>query len=838
MFKTYLPTFFSKLKVGPGSWGLSLMLCFLLPWQAMAQEFTLSGVVRAKASGETIIGASIVLPSLNRGTYTNTYGFFSLNVPAGDDSVEVRITYAGYQTILQKILVKGDIRLDIDLINATLDEVVIEAESFKEQLNSTQMSVQKITIEEAKKLPALFGEVDIIKTLQLKPGVSSGSEGSSGIFVRGGGPDQNLVLLDNTVVYNPSHLFGFFSTFNSDAVKDVKIYKGGFPGQYGGRLSSVIDVKMKEGNQRKFSGAGGLGLIASRLTLEGPIVEDKISFIISGRRTYADLITSAINEASSDNPDFNPIPDYFFYDLNGKINYQISDKDQLYLSGYFGRDRFLFDNEPINFNFTWGNTNGALRWNHFFSSRLFVNTSISVTDYEYVIANQFDQFGFELGSKITDQSLRTDFTWLPHPKHTVRFGASAINHRFNVGRLEAQADSSDVFDFQAGDLYYAMEYGVYIGDDIEVNDKLKINVGLRASAFQDFSFLVNDPDPRPDSTYYANIEPRASAKYSLSEKISLKASYARMVQYLHLVASTGSTLPTDVWYPSTSRVKPQISDQVAAGISIAIGDQFLLTNEVYYKWFQNQIDFKGGANLFVNDDLESEFVFGRGWAYGNEFYIEKTKGKLTGWIGYTLSWTLRQFADTIRTPEGQIENVINNGEPFFARNDKRHDISIVALYELPRTWTNFLTNKVKLGFKKLKSINVSASWEFRSGNAYTLAPGYLTMFGPNLASTLFNTGDVSADNFGLVNLVPRFDDRNNVRLPDYHKLDVGIVIAYDHKWGESDITISAYNAYSRRNAYFVYLEPRENEQGIPIGQSAQKVSLFPILPSITWNFKF
>ena len=723
-----------------------LLLAFSLSTFTLFSQtnYTISGYVKMAESGEAMIGATIAAPALKKGTYTNEYGFYSLSLPASEDTLQLRYVFGGYQTEVRNIVLDQDQTIDVELQIASLDEVVIEAESFQEQLNSTEMSVSRITMAEAKVLPALFGEVDIIKTLQLKPGVSSGSEGSSGIFVRGGGPDQNLVLLDNTVVYNPSHLFGFFSTFNSDAVKDVKLYKGGFPASYGGRLSSVIDVKMNEGNKKKFSGAGGLGLIASRLTLEGPIAKDKASFMISGRRTYVDVFTRLINEAQEDNPDFNQIPDYFFYDLNAKVNYEISDKDQLFLSGYIGRDRFKFDDGDFNFNFDWGNSNTTLRWNHLFSPRLFLNTSASFSDYQYKISNIFDIFSFELSSRITDGSLRTDFTWIPNNRHTVKFGASGIYHRFIVGRLDAGADDGS-FSFEAGNTYYGTEMGAYISDDFEVNDRLKINTGLRISGFASDS----------NQTFNYGIEPRLAMKYSLSQNVSLKASYARMVQYLHLVSSSGTSLPTDIWYPSNSRVKPQNSHQVAGGISIAIGDKFLLTNEVYYKWLGNQIDFRDAANLFVNDDLDSEFVFGRGWAYGNEIYLEKKKGKLTGWVGYTLSWTWREF-DGINE-EGVLvpENAINEGRKFHPRNDKRHDITVVGIYELKKRW------------------RFSASWEFRTGNATTLAVGRFFNFGPE-----FFQG-----NFSQPRLNPVFVDRNSFRMPPYHKLDIGVVYKFFPKWG-------------------------------------------------------
>ncbi|TAE46693.1 MAG: TonB-dependent receptor [Bacteroidetes bacterium] len=773
-----------------------LFFSLILPSFLFAQKtVTLSGVVREAETGETLIGASVVAPSLGKGTYTNDYGYYSLSLPAGSDSVQIRFIYAGYTTSAKTLIISADMRIDVELSVASLDEVVIEADSYEEQLNSTQMSVERISMKEAKLIPALLGEVDIIKTLQLKPGVTSGSEGSSGIYVRGGGPDQNLVLLDNTVVYNPSHLFGFFSTFNADAVKDVKLYKGGFPAQYGGRLSSVIDVKMNEGNRKKFAGSGGLGLIASRLTLEGPIVKDKASFIVSGRRTYVDVFTRLINELQADNQNFNPIPSYFFYDLNGKLNYEISDKDQLFLSGYIGRDRFKFEDGTFDFSFAWGNSNATLRWNHIFTPKLFLNTSAHFSDYQYVISNRFDIFSFDLGSRITDGGLRTDFTWTPNNRHTVHFGASGTYHRFIVGRLDA-GSSDSTFNFESGDEYFATEMGLYIEDDIEVNERLSLTGGLRLSGFQS------------DSAFYGNPEPRFAAKYSLSQDVSLKLSYAHMVQYLHLVANSSTSLPTDIWYPSTRRVRPQASDQLALGVTFALGEKYLISNEVYYKWLHNQIDFRDGANLFVNEDLASEFVFGQGWTYGNEFYIEKKAGKLTGWVSYTLSWARRKFDGTWRTGDYQFGDDINNGKAFFPRNDQRHNVVVVAIYEFNRR------------------LSVSGSWEFRSGNATTLPTGRFFMFGPDFPSG------------GGLATVPDYLERNGFRMPPYHRMDLGMVIRFFPKWGESDLTISAYNAYNRRNPYFIYIENILDENNIISDVKARQVALFPIIPSITYNFKF
>lgn len=774
-----------------------LLLCasiFLMALSLHAQEtFTISGTISDADNGETLIGASILAVEQGQGTVTNEYGFYSISLPAGD-SVKLVFSYVGFQSVVQNLVMNEDKKIDIELGQGVqLEEVVVKANSYQEQVNSTQMSVEALTVREAKLLPALLGEVDILRTLQLKPGIPSGTEGQTGLFVRGGAADQNLIVLDEAIVYNPNHLFGFFSTFNADAVKDLRLYKGGFPAQYGGRLSSVIDVKLKEGNKKKFSGAGGIGLISSRLTLEGPIQKDKSSFIVSGRRTYVDIFTNAINRSNEGNEDFEQIPAYFFYDLNTKINYELGEKDRIFVSGYFGRDAFNFDSDFFNFNFNWGNATGTARWNHVFNPRLFANTTFTYSDYQYNITNRVTGFSFEVGSKIRDTNFKTDFYYNLSDQHTLRFGAGATYHQFNVGRLQAGSDDGDV-SFSAGQDFDGTEFGAYISDEWIAGDRLTINGGLRLSGF------IND------GTTHFGIEPRFASKFSLNPNLSLKASYARMYQYVHLISNAGLALPTDVWYPSSANVKPQISDQVAIGASFALGDQFLFTNEYYYKWLDNQIDFIDGAQLFANDDLEEEFAFGDGYAYGAEFSIEKSQGKLQGWIGYTLALIRR----------GNFRGVkqdIMEGRYFAPRYDRRHDISVVATYQINRRLT------------------ASATWVFGSGDLAWLPSGRFTF------------QDIPGGAFEPT--IPIYGDRNTFRLPDYHRLDVGLVIKLFPKWGESDITVSVYNAYDRRNAYFIFLEPEVNPVAIgdqileiPDRIVARQQSLFPIIPSATWNFKF
>lgn len=773
------------------------ILCLIgLSFSAQAQQLTVSGTVSDANNGETLIGASVTVVITGTGTVTNEYGFYSLSLPA-QDSVLLEFSYVGFQTQRQTVFLTKNTRLNVQLSSGVqLDEVVVQASSFQEQLKSTEMSVEGITTQQAKVIPVVLGESDILKVIQLKPGIPSGAEGTTGLFVRGGSSDQNLIVLDEAVVYNPNHLFGFFSTFNTDAVKDLKLYKGGFPAQYGGRLSSAIDIKLKEGNSKEFAGTGGIGLIASRLTLEGPIQKDKSSFIVSGRRTYVDIFTNAVNRSNEDNEDFDPIPSYYFYDLNTKINFTLGEKDRLYLSGYFGRDKFGFEGDFFDFNFDWGNATGTARWNHVFNPKLFSNTTLTYSDYQYNIKNDLTGFSFELGSRIEDATVKTDFYYVASPRNTLRFGANATYHQFSVGRLKAGSDDG-VVSFSAGQDFDGTEFGAYVSDDLDFSEKLKVNAGVRVSGFSN------------DGKTYFGIEPRVSGRYSLSERTSLKASYARMYQYLHLVANAGVALPTDVWYPSTERVKPQSSDQVALGVSYLLSKDFLLNVETYYKSLNNQLEFVDGAELFANDQLEEEFAIGRGDAVGFEVSIEKEVGKLKGWIGYTLA----------RVRRGEFKTLDSNAsftqQGYFSPiYDRRHDLSVVATYDLSRRLT------------------ASATFVYGSGDLRWLPTGRFTF------------QDVYGATFEAV--LPIYQDRNTYRLPPYHRLDLGLVWRFFPRWGESDLTFSVINAYDRRNTFFIYLEPEFSDETddngnavrIPTRIAAKQVSLFPILPSITWNFKF
>ncbi|MHA6248793.1 TonB-dependent receptor [Pontibacter sp. CAU 1760] len=748
------------------------------------------GLVRTENQGEPLIGASVAVPALNLGTTTDETGYFQLSLPPGDHQMQA--TYVGYGTQIQQVrLSPGEAQQKVNFFlspaQTELKEVQVEANTLRQKLNDNRMSVETLTTKEAKLLPALFGEVDLVKTLQLKPGVQSGGEGTTGLYVRGGGPDQNLVLLDGAMVYNPTHLFGFFSVFNPDAVQSVDLYKGGFPAQYGGRLSSVMEVKMNDGNNSNIRATGGIGLIASRLTVDGPIVKDKLQFVVSGRRTYADIFTRQINRLSEEQEDYTPIPDYYFYDLNAKLTYKPGPNDELTFTGYYGRDFFGLDDDDFEFGFNWGNTVGAVNWRHKFNKNLYANTSLQTSRYQYNIINKIDVFQLKLTSAIRDYTLKTDFDLFLKGGHSLKFGANGTHHRFRVGQLSFESSDSTL-QFGAGNAYSAAEFGAYVADEYQVNARWSLNYGLRLSGF------------RNQETYLA-LEPRAAAKYNLNETTSLKASFAGMKQYVHLVSNSGASLPTDIWFPSTRRVAPQYSQQVAAGFSKLFGrGRYLFTNEVYYKWMRNQLDFRDGANLFVNDSLENEFLFGKGRSYGSELYLEKKKGKTTGWIGYTLSWTYRKFDS-----ENDLDD-INDGAWFPTRYDRRHDLSLVVMHQ----------------FSKRLSIN--GAFIYGSGTPYSIP----------LARFAFQ--DVEGKSSSIV---PIYENRNTYRFSSYHRLDLSAVLKLKPRRGEADLTFSVYNVYNRRNPYFVYFDQVKDQEGFEtLGFQAKQVSLFPLIPSVTYNFKF
>jgi hypothetical protein len=756
-----------------------LFCCCFSP--ATQAQTVLTGTVRDAITNEEMVGASVSALRLLTGVTADINGRFRLELPA--DTVTIEVRTIGYQIFRKQVDLRTTTTLDVALqpIATELKEVVITSEqSLEEKLITSQMSVEKLSSRDAKLLPALFGEVDLLKTLQLKPGIKSGGEGSSGLYIRGGGPDQNLLLMDDALVYNAGHLFGFFSIFNPDAVQDISLYKGAFPARYGGRLSSVVDVKMKEGNAQKLHVNGGIGLISSRITVEGPIKKDTASFILSARRTYFDIFTRQYNRIQEGTIDFNPIPDYYFYDLNGKLQWRLGAKDRLFVTGYFGRDYFKFS-QNVRFRFSWGNTAGTMRWNHFFSPKLFLNTSYVFTSYRYQIDNEFGQFSFGLGSRVIDHTLQSELEHQVSDKHTLRYGGAFTYHTFDIGRVKAGSQDGRVA-FEAGKFLYGKEMGVFVSDDWRPNPSWEINAGLRLTAFT------------RQGKWYAGPEPRASVRYSINEKTTVKASYARMQQYVHLASNSGASLPTDIWYPSGDSVRPQRATQVALGVSRLFGKgQYLITNEVYYKWMNRQLDFKNGANLFLNPNLQRDFVFGNGWSYGSELYVEKTQGRTTGWIGYTLSWTWRQFPDI-------------QPEKFPARYDRRHDVSVVALHRLSDKW------------------NLTATWVYGTGNAISL---------PVARVLIQDIPGADPD------VIPVYTKRNTFRMPSYHRLDLGAVRKLRTKPGrQADLTFGVYNAYNRRNPYFIYFEELQGAFDETLSFRARQVSLFPVTPSITYNFQF
>lgn len=785
-----------------------LLFFFLLnALPALAQQkFTLSGYVRDAGNGETLLGASVYLPNNKSiGTSTNLYGFYSITMPTGTYTVEV--SFLGYNTQQATVTLTQNQTLNIDLLESGVifeDAVVITSTRQDQNVKDTDMGRMDLSIETIKSLPALGGEVDVIRAIQLMPGVKGSGDVSSGLYVRGGGPDQNLVLLDEAVVYNIGHLFGFFSVFNSDAIKNNTLYKGSMPAEYGGRLSSVLDVTMKDGNNKTFGVAGGIGNIASRLTIEGPIQKDKSSFLVSGRRTYADVLARPFLKGT----DFEG-NGYYFYDLNLKANYRFSDKDRVFLSGYFGRDVFNFKStDGFNLNMPWGNSTATLRWNHLFSSKLFMNATAVYNSYYFGANSSFDNFSSKFYSGVRDWNGKLDFDYFPSSKHEIKFGANYTYHTFTPYTVEAVVGDTKI-NTDEQNKQNAHEMAVYVRDEIEVTDKLSVNIGLRASAFQQVgpykTAVVNDEGIPIDSisygqgepiATYGGIEPRMNIRYSLTNTSSLKAGVTVANQYIHLVSNSTALLPTDLWVPSTKVVKPQRGVQYSLGYFQNFADNmYEVSVETYFKTLNNQIEFSENYVPELNALIENSFVFGKGRAYGLELFAQKQKGKLTGWVGYTLSRTERTFPD------------ISNGKTFPARYDRTHDLSVVAIYDISERW------------------NLGATFVYNTGQAITL---------PNSFYMIENW------------IYTEFDmPRNSYRLKPYHRLDLSATYRLNKNPKakfKSDLNISIYNVYSRFNPFFLYAVPEVGE-GITsttgsINIKLKQVSLFPIIPSLTWNFKF
>ncbi|WDF45878.1 TonB-dependent receptor [Chryseobacterium sp. KACC 21268] len=753
------------------------------------QNFSVSGTIKDQKNGELLIGVAVKVaedPTIS--ITANEYGFYSLSLPKG--SYTLMISNPGFKDFQQIINVEENLKLNISLSQekeektSNIDEVVISAVKKDKNLSTAQMGTETLSIKQIEKLPVLFGEKDVMKTIQLLPGVKSNGEGSSGFSVRGGATDQNLILLDEAPVYNASHLLGFFSTFNSDALKDASIIKGNSPAQYGGRLSSVLDVKMKDGNNKDYNVTGGIGLISSRLSVEGPIQKEKSSFIVSGRRTYADVFLKATDDFKDSK--------LYFYDLNLKANYQINDNNRLYLSGYFGRDVLGLGDT---FSTDWGNTTATLRWNSIINSKLFSNTSFIYSNYNYNVALSSNDNTFGLDSQIEDWNLKQDFTWFAGNKHSVRFGLQSIYHTISP----SSASGTSVSSFPRNPRY-SWENAFYINDDFKATDKLTINYGLRLSMFSvlggdtfntyENGTIVNSEflEKGKFGKTYVNLEPRITANYRINEVSSVKGGFSRNTQNLHLLSNSGSGNPTDQWIGSSYTVKPEISDQISAGYSRNFNNNnYELNAEIYYKSMQNQIDYKNGAQITFDtaSDVESELLFGKGRAYGLELIAKKKSGKLTGWISYTLSKTERKI------------NGINDDEWYNARQDKTHDLSVVATYELNPKWS------------------LSGLFLYSTGNAVTFPTGKYELNG----QTVF-----------------QYSNRNADRMPAYHRMDINATYEpVSNKRFKGSWSFGVYNIYGRQNAYTINFEDNPDNPGTT---RAMQTSLFRWVPNITYNFKF
>lgn len=754
----------------------------------------IKGQVLDATTREPVPFAAVWASKNGKGMTTDVEGRFTLPCPTQSlaDTFGLDFSVLGYEPKHLSIKCTANTLLVLLTPKAGVKEAieVVHNAASTNEVTTARLGMTTITAKQAEELPSIFGETDMLKVLQLKPGIQNGGEGGAGLYVRGGGTDQNLLLMDDAPIYNAQHLYGFFSLFSPEAIDRVDLHKGTFPAQYGGRLSSVLEFKMREGTREKHTVGGGIGILSSRLTAEGPIGKNKkASYLISGRRTYFDGFTRLYNRSQQDRTNFNPIPDYYFYDLNAKLAWQLSPRDKVTLTLYHGLDDFSSMRNRFTFNFRWGNNLAALRWHHNFSPELSTTTALSYSDYRYQINNRFDNVGFGLESGVEDATFRSDWVWNPDRNHNITFGGLATNNTFIIGRT-SDASNNDELAFALGQLRYAQQAAFYMGDDYAFTERWQLNTGLRLSLYR-----------QPDA-FYTGWEPRLALRYSIFDWLSVKGGYSRMMQYSHLVSSSGVALPTDFWYPAGKTIAPQISDQLGAGmVANFLDGKYTFSAEAYYKNLQNQVDVKDGATLFPNNRLDTVLTQGRGWAYGTELYLEKKVGRTTGWIGYTLSWSYRQFND------------INEGRPFHPRYDRRHDLSIVVRHELSKTLT------------------FTATFVYGTGNAITLPQGRVLI----------------QDYVGTVPLPPGFQvipqvrERNWYRMEDAHRMDVALVWKLKPKWGESDFTFSLYNVLNRANPYFIYFENTTtgpNGTGFITGVQAKQVSLFPIMPGVSWHFKY
>jgi TonB dependent receptor/CarboxypepD_reg-like domain/TonB-dependent Receptor Plug Domain len=766
-----------------------LLVSFAITAAANAQQrFTLSGTVKSKRTGETIIGASVRMINQPGGTTTNEYGFYSITLSKG--SYQAEVSAIGKKTDTLDIMLDRDVKANVALEDEakSLGEVIVRGSGRGRTISGTQTGVEKLSTREIKNIPVLFGEKDVLKTIQLLPGIKAAGDGNAGFFVRGGTADQNQILLDEANVYNASHLLGFFSTFNSDAIKDVTVYKGGMPAQYGGRLSSVLDIKMNDGNNQDFGVSGGIGLISAKLNVEGPVQKDKSSFLLTGRRTYADIFLKAAPDTALSKSKL------YFYDLNAKMNYELGPKDKLYISGYFGKDKLGFGDQ---FGINWGNSTGTLRWNHIFNKKLFSNTSLIYSNYDYEIQIRSGSNDFNIFSQIRDWNLKQDYQLNAGQKNNIRFGWSSIYHTVRPGEITASQTSSLASNSQQQ--RYSLENAIYLTNTWKAASKLNITYGARLTAFSilggsDYYTLNADGDITDTTSYkkgevvktYWNLEPRLAVGYQFNGSTSLKAAYVRNVQNMHLVSNSTSSTPTDKWVSSSNIIKPEVSDQVSLGYYKNLaGNKYELTVETYYKTMSNQLDYRDGADVFSNKPVETQLLFGKGRAYGIEWMLRKKTGRLTGWVSYTLSKTER------------LINGINNNQWYNARQDRTHDVAIVGMYQLNKKWV------------------LSANWIYYTGDAITFPNGK------------YNVGGQT---------VYYYTNRNGYRMPAYHRLDLGATVQLKQKkkWS-SELAFSLYNAYGRENAYTITFRDSEDN---PDKTEAVQTSLFRWIPSISYNFKF
>lgn len=782
-----------------------LCLIVQLSFAQSQEKFTISGYIKEKGSKELLAGVPIYIPEIKTGTTTNPFGFYSITLPA-IDSITLVISYMGYSPAAKRFKLDKSISLDIDLEPSAkfMKEVEIVAEQGDKVSESTQMSQIDIPVQQIKDIPALAGEKDVLKVLQLMPGVQKGGEGSAGFYVRGGGADQNLIILDDAPVYNAFHLFGFFSLFNGDALKSVELTKGGFPARYGGRLSSVLDMRMKEGNKEKIQAECGIGLVSSRLTIEGPLAKNKSSFLVSGRRTYIDLLIAPVLAATD-----NGTGGYYFYDYNAKLNYDFGDRNKVFLSGYFGKDRFYFkekwQQQTMSGSLGWGNATATARWNHLYNSKLFSNTSLIFSDYKFLTKAE-DKSGTDLlyslkyHSGIRDYGVKYDLDFHPSMQHYIRGGFMSTYHLFTIQALTVKDSYNSNENSSRTITTDGIESAVYLEDDYKIFPLLRINPGLRFSHFY------------TQGKNYFKLEPRLSASYNLKDDLAIKASYTDMNQYIHLISNTGVGLPTDLWVPATKNVGPQNSKQWAAGVAKDfLEHNFALSVEGYYKQMDHVLGFKEGASFLdvgsspsqsqvESFNWEKKVTSGKGWSYGAEILAQRKSGKLSGWIGYTLSWTQFQF------------DSLNFGKKFYAKYDRRHDISVVGIYKLRKENTDTGND----------GITLSATWVYGTGNAITLPVS-------SYVAPLHNLHPHPSMGYSEYS---EYTAKNGFRMASYHRFDFGIQFHKTKKRGVRTWEFSIYNLYNRKNPYFYFIESTAK------GNVLKQISLFPIIPSFSYNFKF